>query len=206
MQLRTLIGYRAVHCRKCGKQELSPRNKCQCNILWHQCQMHRIDPKEHKSRKAAKLTNEQKLARRDEEIKREQEKTKRRKKAPEIEEEKIDGQSTIAQKVSKGVEFKRRQSISDTKLSPHNVTMLERIKKRKESEPAETAHEPRADTKGQPKQRKGNEVVESGPSSSADRVGQPKQQISTRRKHEDLMRELVQKQQDQQTKTTLRKQ
>ena len=88
MQLRTLIGYRPVYCRNCGKQELSSRNKCQRNTIWHQCQVHRIDPKGHKSRKAAKFTSEQKQARRDEGNKREQEKVERRKKAPEIEEEK----------------------------------------------------------------------------------------------------------------------
>ena len=51
MQLRATVGYRAVYCRNCGKQELSARNKCQCNVIWHQCKEHRIDPKVHKSRK-----------------------------------------------------------------------------------------------------------------------------------------------------------
>ena len=45
MQLRTILGYRGIHCRVCSKQELCSRNKCQCNIIWHQCKVHRIDPK-----------------------------------------------------------------------------------------------------------------------------------------------------------------
>ena len=51
MQLRTCEGYRAVHCRNCGKQERSARNKCQCDVVRHQCSKHRVDPAEHKSGK-----------------------------------------------------------------------------------------------------------------------------------------------------------
>ena len=53
MQLRTWEGFRAVHCRTCGKQERCLRNRCQCGSVWHQCILHRADPKEHTSRKAA---------------------------------------------------------------------------------------------------------------------------------------------------------
>ena len=51
MQLRTKVGYRAIHCKTCGKQECCARNTCQCGSVWHQCEVHRIDPEEHISRK-----------------------------------------------------------------------------------------------------------------------------------------------------------
>ena len=138
MQLRTLVGYRAVYCRSCGKQECSSRNKCQCNIIWHQCEEHRIDPIEHKSRKAAKWTKEQKQRRREEEEQTKQARGTRKRKAPEIEEHKIDAKSTIAQKVSKEAEFKRRQTMSDPKHCPKNAKMLEGINKRNELQQKES--------------------------------------------------------------------
>ena len=67
MQLRTLVGYRGIHCRICGKQKLCSRNKCQCNIIWHQCKVHRVDPKEHRSRNTDKFTKEQKQSMQEEE-------------------------------------------------------------------------------------------------------------------------------------------
>ena len=51
MQLRTKEGYRAIHCSACGKQERSSHNVCQCGVIWHQCEVHRMDPKVHASRK-----------------------------------------------------------------------------------------------------------------------------------------------------------
>ena len=77
--------------------------------------------------------------------------------------------------MSKEVEFKRRQSSSDPKPSPHNVMMLERINKRKGIEVADSGSGSSADTLGQSKHRKGTEVAESGSGSSADTLGQPEQ-------------------------------
>ena len=54
MQLRTKEGYRAVHCKACGRQERSMHNLCQCGVVWHQCATHRIDPPIHTSRKGVK--------------------------------------------------------------------------------------------------------------------------------------------------------
>ena len=51
MQLRTKDGYRALHCKGCGKQERSLFNVCQCGTIWHQCEVHRTDPSYHLSRK-----------------------------------------------------------------------------------------------------------------------------------------------------------
>ena len=51
MQLRTKEGYRGIHCKACGKQERCARNTCQCGSIWHQCELHRIDPAKHTSRK-----------------------------------------------------------------------------------------------------------------------------------------------------------
>jgi hypothetical protein len=59
MQLRTKEGYRAIHCKQCGKQERSSHNVCQCNVIWHHCPTHRHDPKVHRSRKADKKTKQQ---------------------------------------------------------------------------------------------------------------------------------------------------
>ena len=55
MQLRSLEGYRALHCKDCKKQERCSRSKCQCGQIWHQCPLHRIDPPTHSSRKRRKI-------------------------------------------------------------------------------------------------------------------------------------------------------
>ena len=128
MQLRTMIGYRGIHCRICGKQELYSRNICQCNIIWHQCKVHRIDPKEHRSRKADKFTKDQKQSRLEEGEKKRQSKPSRKRKAPEVEELTADSKRSNAQKVSKEVEFRRKQAGNELKLTPQNVRVLERIK------------------------------------------------------------------------------
>ena len=57
MQLRTTNGYRAIRCKSCRKQETVARTKCQCNIVWHRCKTHRIDPATHSSRKGRKGHN-----------------------------------------------------------------------------------------------------------------------------------------------------
>ena len=54
MQLRMDKGYRAIHCKQCKKQETVARTKCQCNLIWHRCEVHRIDPLTHYSRKGRK--------------------------------------------------------------------------------------------------------------------------------------------------------
>lgn len=54
MQLRTITGYRAIHCLACKKQEVCTLNRCQCGTIWHLCKTHRTDPAVHRSRKAPK--------------------------------------------------------------------------------------------------------------------------------------------------------
>ena len=50
-QLKVETGFRAIHCQKCGKQERVHSNKCACQIIWHQCQVHRVDPAAHSTKK-----------------------------------------------------------------------------------------------------------------------------------------------------------
>ena len=50
-QLKVDVGFRAIHCKKCGKQERVHSNKCACSLIWHQCPVHRVDPTAHSSRK-----------------------------------------------------------------------------------------------------------------------------------------------------------
>ena len=54
MQLKISVGFRAIHCKNCGKQERVQRNRCCCDAIWHQCPIHRIDPPYHTSRKGGK--------------------------------------------------------------------------------------------------------------------------------------------------------
>ena len=54
MQLKINIGFRAIHCKSCGKQERVLRNKCVCDAIWHQWPIHRIDPLFHSSKKSNK--------------------------------------------------------------------------------------------------------------------------------------------------------
>ena len=51
-QLKVDVGFRAIHCKKCKKQERVHSNKCACDLIWHQCLVHRIDPTAHSSKKA----------------------------------------------------------------------------------------------------------------------------------------------------------
>ena len=61
IQLRTTDGFRAIHCKDCGKQERVAFNLCTCGVLWHGCDLHRIDPKVHASRKGAKVNTKKKV-------------------------------------------------------------------------------------------------------------------------------------------------
>ena len=55
MQLKVCAGLRAIHCNEnCGKQERVIKNRCSCDVIWHQCPLHRIDPPFHTSRRGAK--------------------------------------------------------------------------------------------------------------------------------------------------------
>jgi hypothetical protein len=60
MQLRSNEGFRAIHCKTCSLQQRCLRNHCQCDIVWHHCAIHRIDPPFHRSRKAPKKTPDEK--------------------------------------------------------------------------------------------------------------------------------------------------
>ena len=51
MQLRTSKGFRATHCKYCKYQEYTARTNCQCGVRWHHCQVHRIDPLVHASKR-----------------------------------------------------------------------------------------------------------------------------------------------------------
>ena len=64
MQLRSKKGFSAIHCRGCGLQQLSGRDKCQCDIVWHHCLSHRIDPAKYLSKKAPKRCKEEQETRR----------------------------------------------------------------------------------------------------------------------------------------------
>ena len=46
-QMRFKEGFRAINCKKCGKQERVHSNMCRCNVIWHHCPIHRIDPPQH---------------------------------------------------------------------------------------------------------------------------------------------------------------
>ena len=50
-QLRTKEGFRAIHCKACGKQERTSANICQCGNVWHECPTHREEPSTHHSKK-----------------------------------------------------------------------------------------------------------------------------------------------------------
>lgn len=43
-KLHSMTGFKDIYCLRCGKQERCIRNRCQCDVVWHQCLVHRIDP------------------------------------------------------------------------------------------------------------------------------------------------------------------
>ena len=61
IQLRTINGFRAIHCRECGRQERVAFNHCTCGVLWHRCELHRIDPKVHESRRGTKAASKKQV-------------------------------------------------------------------------------------------------------------------------------------------------
>ena len=142
MQLRTVLGFRAVHCRNCGKQERTARNKCQCGCIWHQCLIHKVDPLEHQSRKAANFTSEQKQERN---VKRKTNEKKgdraAKRKAPEVQEANLDKGSKQARKARLENEYFRKQGFEDKKLSPMLKELQQRIKLKEKSETATLGQE-----------------------------------------------------------------
>ena len=52
MQLFTPLGFRYVNCRRCATQSWSRGWLCACGVPWHTCEVHRVDPCRHTSRKA----------------------------------------------------------------------------------------------------------------------------------------------------------
>jgi len=142
MQLRTAEGFRAVHCKVCRLQERSHSNKCQCGVIWHQCKTHRIDPREHWTKKAPNKSQEEKA--RSEELRREEDKGKKKRpkidQPPDIE----DGQGEIRRK--KGTRRKAHEK-SGKSLKPMKrvlrvvspqPALLARIKARIEKRPPRT--------------------------------------------------------------------
>ena len=49
MQLHTKEGFRGIHCTGCKRQDRCLYNLCQCDVIWHQCPVHCIDPPLHAS-------------------------------------------------------------------------------------------------------------------------------------------------------------
>ena len=132
MQLRTSEGFRAVHCRTCGKQERCLRNRCQCGSIWHQCVLHRVDPSEHTSRKAAVKTRAQKHEDQDEKQEAPRPiKSQRIDQAPVIEDGKATKKGSTSRKVLKEQQFCRKRAEDDQKINPTMSGMLQRIKARK---------------------------------------------------------------------------
>jgi hypothetical protein len=145
MQLRCLEGFRAVHCRNCGKQERSARNLCQCGTIWHQCPKHRVDPESHTSRKAAKKTKEQKQVECEEEGNTKKMKGEAiNKKAPVIEDS-IEGKDTIkSSKSRKEQDFYRRQARDKEELNPRMSALRARVAQRSVASMPEVAPQTRS--------------------------------------------------------------
>ena len=131
MQLRTSEGFRAVHCRTCGKQERCLRNRCRCGTIWHQCVLHRVDPNEHTSRKAAVKTRQQKQEDQDEkQAAPRRKKSQRIEEAPVIEDGKATKNGSTSRKVLKEQQFCRKKAVDDQKINPTISNMFQRIKAR----------------------------------------------------------------------------
>ena len=137
MQLRYSEGFRAVHCRSCGKQERCLRNLCQCGTTWHRCLVHRVDPHEHTSRKAPAKTKQQKQE------EHEQEEVKARNKVPSRRKNRRDNEAPVIEdgngtktgsnrrKASKEQEFFRKRAAEEQRINPTISNLLQKIKARK---------------------------------------------------------------------------
>lgn len=54
MQLRLLQGLRDIHCKVCKHHARCGWYKCSCQVVWHHCTLHRVDPTKHTSTRHSK--------------------------------------------------------------------------------------------------------------------------------------------------------
>ena len=52
-------GMRAIVCTGCHKQSRTHRWKCACDIAWHKCPEHKVDPLEHKTKRTERVKKDQ---------------------------------------------------------------------------------------------------------------------------------------------------
>ena len=143
MQLRCSEGFRAVHCRNCGRQERCARNCCQCGVLWHHCLMHRVDPEKHVSRKPPKKTEEAKQLEREELQKARGNKgPKKVGKAPIIEDNRSEASRSKASKTRKEESFYRQQGYQNHELIATMQAMQLRIREKLREREATKGEEP----------------------------------------------------------------
>ena len=105
-------------------------------MIWHQCLEHRIDPSEHRSRKAANNTEQQ----RQEKMKdqqRVQVRTKR--KAPEIEDEVPETGGSMTRKARKERDYLHKQSRFGPSFSPPMAALHQRIRDKEAANKVECA-------------------------------------------------------------------
>ena len=147
MQLRSRKGFRAIHCRACGYQQLAGRNKCQCGTIWHHCPTHRVDPTEHLSKKAPKKTENEKEAGRRQKEQAEAERgggqrTLKRKDAPPVVEERSEAIRNRRGKKARAIvtkNFRLKPMRSVAPVLRCNPAMLKRIRlKQKANKEMET--------------------------------------------------------------------
>ena len=55
LQLRTTRGYRSITCTACHHHARVGNALCTCLSVWHQCQVHRLDPAFHRSTKSVRV-------------------------------------------------------------------------------------------------------------------------------------------------------
>ena len=49
--------YRNIVCKECGVQSRTQAWMCACELLWHMCPVHRVDPQTHTSKRTAKSSS-----------------------------------------------------------------------------------------------------------------------------------------------------
>ena len=103
-------------------------------MIWHQFMKHRVDPKEHQSRKAAKHTQLQKLEQLSRQRKAKQEDCRQSKrKAPEIDDDVPDTGGSLQRKARLAREFFQTQGRLEERLNPCLRAMQLRMKHKEEA-------------------------------------------------------------------------
>ena len=125
-QLHTKEGFRGIYCPTCKKQDRCLFNLCQCEQIWHQCSIHRVDPGTHNTTKGT--------LRKKKKSKQEERKNSSSRRAPVTNAKEVGGKGE--KKSKRGIRKRQQPKVLHTKFvaskNPPRAEMVERIREKQQ--------------------------------------------------------------------------